>query len=361
MPKRTPDSQAPAGATKAPSKAVKAPARAAKAPAKAPGKAAKAPAKAATARAAQDRPQIDASAGHAPAAVPGEARIVSWNVNGIRAAERNGLAGWLRAEIAAGAAFIGLQEVRARSEEIPPALAAPSGWSLEVVAAQKKGYSGVGFFAAGRPGRVSTSLGEPRFDDEGRFIEARVGEATLASVYFPNGNGTPLPGGKRSNDRIPYKLEFYRAVQERYAQALAAGEKIVVMGDFNTAHQDIDLARPKDNRETSGFTDIEREEVQRWLDAGWVDAWRHLHPDVTDVYSWWSQRFGIRARNVGWRIDMVMVSPAVLPHLRGAFIDTHVRGSDHCPVGIRVHRDGFFGGSADRGDARTAPRRKEAT
>ncbi len=337
MPPRPPSETRPA---KAPAKAAKAPAKAAKAPAKA----AKAPAKV-----------VDAAAGHAPAPVPGEVRIVSWNVNGIRAVERNGFAGWLEAERAAGADFIGLQEVRARRDEVPPSLAPPPGWAFDVVAAAKKGYSGVAFYAATTPSSVATSLGEARFDDEGRFIEARIGEATLASVYFPNGNGTPLPGGKRSNDRIPYKLDFYRAVEARYAARMKAGEKIVVMGDFNTAHHAIDLARPKDNRETSGFTDIERDEVQRWVDAGWVDAWRHLHPDLGDVYSWWSQRFGIRERNVGWRIDMIMVSPAVLPYLRGAFIDTHVRGSDHCPVGIRVDRDGFLGDSTERGDAGQRP------
>jgi len=278
-----------------------------------------------------------------PQQVPATARILSWNINGIRAAHRNGLAAWLDTEIDAGLAYVGFQEVRARADELPAELASRDGWTSELVAAKKKGYSGVSFYAGLPVTEVATSLGDPEFDAEGRFIEARIGEVTLASVYFPNGNGTTLPNGKRSNDRVPYKLAFTRAVSARYEARMLAGEKIIVMGDFNTAHQDVDLARPKTNRNTSGFLDVEREEIDRWLAVGWVDAFRHLNPDVADTYSWWSQRFGIREKNIGWRIDMVMVTPAVLPHLTGAFIDTHIRGSDHCPVGIAVEPHGLFG------------------
>jgi len=263
-------------------------------------------------------------------------RIISWNVNGIRAAHRNGFRAWFDAERARGAMVIGLQEVRARAEEVPEELAPPPGWALAVTSAEKKGYSGVGLYAGAAPDAVATTLGVQELDSEGRFIEARFGELTVVNAYFPNGNGSTDAAGKRTNDRIPYKLDFYRAIFERLKPRLERGEKLIVMGDFNTAHRPIDLARPKTNRQTSGFTDIERAEIDVWLAAGWVDSFRHFYPDREDVYSWWSQRFGIRQRNVGWRIDMVMVSPAVLPHLRDAFIDTEVLGSDHCPVGISV-------------------------
>lgn len=291
---------------------------------------------------------------------PRTARIVSWNVNGIRAAHRNGFASWLDAEIAAGACFIGLQEVRARAEEVPADLAPRVGWTADVVAATKKGYSGVGFHSALKPSEVVRSPGESAFDAEGRYIEVEVGGVTIVNAYFPNGNGSVLPGGKRSNDRIPYKLAFYRAIFDRLAPRFAAGEKIVVMGDFNTAHREIDLARPRDNRETSGFTDIERAELDRWVTAGWVDSFRHVHPGKPDVYSWWSQRFGIRARNIGWRIDMVMVSPAVVPCICDAFIDTHVMGSDHCPVGISVDVEAFFGNGVAVATPKVARKRVSA-
>jgi exodeoxyribonuclease-3 len=296
-----------------------------------------------------------------PAPAPSRpSRIVSWNLNGIRAAHRQGLAAWLEAERQRGAAFIGLQEVRAQPAEVPAELTALGLWS-GFVGAERKGYSGVGAFAAFAPDDVVTSLGLPEFDREARYLEVRFGEATLVNAYFPNGNGTLLPNGKRSNDRIPFKLDFYRAVAARHAPAIARGERVVVMGDFNTAHREIDLARPRENRETSGFTDIERAELDAWLAAGWVDSFRHLHPDTPDAYSWWSQRFGVRARNVGWRIDLVMVSPAVLPTLRGAFIDAHVGGSDHCPVGIDVDAQAFFGRPLTAAPEAASRRARKAT
>jgi exodeoxyribonuclease-3 len=274
---------------------------------------------------------------------PAPSRIVSWNLNGIRAAHRQGFGAWLAAERDRGAVFVGLQEVRAQPSEVPAELAGVPGLWSAFVGAERKGYSGVGAYAPFTPDDVVTSLGVPELDREARYLEVRFGEATLVSAYFPNGNGALLPNGKRSNDRIPFKLDFYRAVAARHAPALARGERVVVMGDFNTAHREIDLARPRENRETSGFTDVERAELDVWLAAGWVDSFRHLHPDTPDAYSWWSQRFGVRARNVGWRIDLVMVSPAVVPTLREAFIDAHVGGSDHCPVGIAVDAQAFFG------------------
>lgn len=258
-------------------------------------------------------------------------RILSWNVNGLRSVhQRDVFLPWLTRS---RAAFVGLQEVRAAPDQLPDELA-PKRWHREIVAAEKKGYSGVGFYSRQKPDAIATSLGEDRFDREARYLEARLGRLTIVTAYFPNGNGTPLDNGKRSNDRIPYKLDFYRAVFSHLEPRRAAGEPILVMGDFNTAHRELDLARPRENRGTSGFTEIERQELDRWLTSGWTDTFRHVHGDLEGAYSWWSQRVGVREKNIGWRLDLVLASPGVLPHLRDAFIHAHVLGSDHCPVGV---------------------------
>ena len=254
-------------------------------------------------------------------------RVVSWNVNGIRACESKGFSKWL-AESAAD--VVGVQEVRAAHEQVPEALRSAPGWHLHVVAGEKRGYSGVGLFARRPPDEVDTSLGEARFDREGRLQIARFGRLVVANVYFPNGNGT-----ERDNSRIPFKLDFYRALFDKVERLRRGGKRVLVLGDFNTAHREIDIARPKENAETSGFTPVEREELDRWIRAGWVDTFRRFEPGPNH-YSWWSQRFGVRARNVGWRIDYVLASPNVLPHLRAGFLHPHVMGSDHCPVGVDV-------------------------
>ena len=150
----------------------------------------------------------------------------------------------------------------------------------------------------------------------------------VVNAYFPKGSGT-----LRDNSRVPYKLDFYRAVFTRIESWRRQNQRVLVVGDFNTAHQELDLARPKDNAETSGFLPQEREEFDRWIEAGWTDTFRHFEKGPGH-YSWWSQRFGVRARNIGWRIDYLLASPAAMPFLRTAFIHPHVTGSDHCPVGV---------------------------
>ena len=252
-------------------------------------------------------------------------RVVSWNVNGIRSAESKGFSRWLAAS---GAEIVGLQEVRARHEQVPEAVRGAPGWHLHVASAARPGYSGVALLSRTPPKSVDTSLDEPRFDEEGRLQLARFGRLLVANVYFPNGNGK-----ERDNSRIPYKLDFYRAVFERVEAARKRGARVLVLGDFNTAHRELDLARPRENVETSGFTPIEREELDRWIAAGWIDTFRRFEPGPGH-YSWWSQRFGVRARNVGWRIDYVLASANAERYLKGAFLHPHVTGSDHCPVGV---------------------------
>ena len=252
-------------------------------------------------------------------------RVVSWNVNGLRACARQGFDGWLRR---ARADVVALQEVRALPEEAGAAVRVPRGWHAQWVAAERRGYSGVALLARRRPDEVHVGLGVPRFDREGRLVTARFGRLVVMNGYFPKGSGP-----NRDNSRIPYKLAFTRAVR-RQAEALRErGRDVLVVGDFNTAHQPIDLARPRENVENSGFRPEERAELDRWVRAGWVDTFRRLHAEPGH-YSWWSQRQGARARNVGWRIDYVFASPGAMAHVTRAFIWPQVPGSDHCPVGV---------------------------
>ena len=255
------------------------------------------------------------------------ARILSWNVNGLRACAGKGFAAWLarsRAEI------VGLQEVRAFPEQLPPALRAPRRWHAHFAPAERPGYSGVGLFARRAPRRVDTALEQARFDVEGRLQLAHFGRLVLVNGYFPKGSGT-----QRDNSRVPYKLDFYRALFERLEALRRSGRRVLVMGDFNTAHREIDLARPRQNAQTSGFLPEERAELDRWIAAGWVDTFRRFESGGGH-YTWWSQRFGVRAKNIGWRIDYMLASPAAMRHVTHAFIQPHVTGSDHCPVGVDV-------------------------
>jgi len=255
-------------------------------------------------------------------------RILSWNVNGLRACEKKGFSRWLET---CEADIVALQEVRARREQLPEHLATPSGWHAHYCPSARPGTSGVGLLSRERPERVETGLGAARFDREGRLQLAFFGRLVVANVYFPNGSGKV-----RSNDRIPYKLDFYRALFDRLARLRRGGKRVLVLGDFNTAHRAIDLARPQQNVRTSGFTPPEREELNRWVEAGWVDTYRHFH-GAGGRYTWWSQRFGVRERNVGWRIDYVLASRAAMRHVRGASIHADVYGSDHCPIGVQVN------------------------
>lgn len=257
-------------------------------------------------------------------------RILSWNVNGLRSAISKGFPAWLSRS---RAMIVGLQEVRASDDQLAAHARVFKGWHRSIVAAARPGYSGVGLLAKVTPAEIETSLGDASFDAEGRFIRARFGKLTIVNAYFPNGNGK-----ERDNSRIPYKLSFYRRLFDLLERDKERGASILVMGDFNTAHQEIDLARPKQNIQTSGFRPEEREELSRWIRAGWIDTFRHFEPGPGH-YSWWSQRFGVREKNIGWRIDYVLASKGAAAHLRRAFIQPHIQGSDHCPVGVDIDDD----------------------
>ncbi|MBX5480244.1 MAG: exodeoxyribonuclease III [Myxococcaceae bacterium] len=254
-------------------------------------------------------------------------RIVSWNVNGIRAAHRKGFARWLGR---CGADIIAVQEIRAAVEQIPDRLREPKGWRAHFTPAVRPGYSGVGLFSREAPNELQPGMGIRAFDDEGRVQIARFGRLRIVNAYFPNGNGV-----NRDLSRIPFKLRFYQRLFERLKPAMEAGEPILVMGDFNTAHEEIDLARPRDNRENSGFRPEERRAFSRWITAGWTDTFRHFRKEGGH-YTWWSQRFGVREKNIGWRLDYVLASPGALPYVKNAAIHPEVHGSDHCPVSVEI-------------------------
>ena len=253
-------------------------------------------------------------------------KITSWNVNGLRAAAKKGFLDWLQA---CDSDIVALQETRSLPEQLPAELLAPEGWHFALNPAERKGYSGVGLYSRPACDQMETTMGEERFDLEGRLQVARFGQLLVVNGYFPNGSGK-----NRDHSRVPYKLDFYRRVFEMLEAQRADGVPIVVLGDFNTAHREIDLARPKTNHKTSGFLPEERAELDRWLTHGWTDTFRHVHGDVEGAYTWWSQRFGVRERNVGWRIDYVLASPGAMAHLKDAWIAPDVMGSDHCPLGV---------------------------
>ena len=252
-------------------------------------------------------------------------RVFSWNINGLRAVLKKGFLDWAEG---CGGDVVALQETRCREDQVPAEITGLPGWHFAMTAAERAGYSGVGYLSRRPPDWQESSLGVDAFDAEGRILMQRYGELLIVNGYFPNGSGK-----ERDNSRVPYKLDFYRHLFDLLEPQRRRGEKILVLGDFNTAHRDIDLARPKENRETSGFLPEECEELDRWLRSGWTDTFRVFEPRG-GFYTWWSQRFGVRAKNIGWRIDMILASPGVLPYLRAAAIHPEVQGSDHCPIRV---------------------------
>lgn len=256
-------------------------------------------------------------------------RVRSWNVNGLRAVMSKGFPQWLKKT---APDIVGVQEVRALPEQLEEELAKlsklPSAQHVHLSPAERKGYSGVGLFSRHAPEQVETKLGVAELDVEGRVQMARFGKLLVVNVYVPNGNGR-----MRDNSRVPFKIAFSRRLFELLDEEKRRGGRILVMGDINTAHREIDLARPKQNQKTSGFLPEEREELDRWLRHGWVDTFRALHPESA-TYSWWSSRFGVREKNIGWRIDLVLASPGAMPFVTEACIETKVKGSDHAPIGV---------------------------
>lgn len=256
--------------------------------------------------------------------------IISWNVNGLRAVAKKGFDTWLAQT---PADVIGLQETRALHKQVPAKILTPDGWHTHLHPAERPGYSGVGMYSRRPFERMETGIGSQEHDIEGRIQRATIGDLLIVNGYFPNGQGKD-----RDNSRVPFKLDFYEKLRSLLQPMIDANKKVIVMGDFNTAHKEIDIARPKSNEKTSGFLPIERDAMTEWIDAGWTDTFRAFHPEP-DRYSWWSYRGGARKRNVGWRIDYILASPAAMNYVVDADIHDDVLGSDHCPISVTVRKE----------------------
>jgi len=254
-------------------------------------------------------------------------KILSWNVNGIRAAQRKGALDWIWDS---DLDLVCLQETKARPDQLDASISAPEGWIAHFSSAERKGYSGVVTFVRRQVPLLKAvpGLGIPRFDAEGRVMVTDHGDFLLYNVYFPN--------GKAREERLRYKMDFYREFQKKVEARLRRGKRVVVCGDVNTAHRPIDLARPKENEGTSGFLPEERDWIDGLLAKGWIDSFRAVHGEKPGMYSWWSMRSGARARNVGWRIDYFLLSETLRDTLADAWIRPEIMGSDHCPVGVEL-------------------------
>lgn len=252
-------------------------------------------------------------------------RLASWNVNGFRALRKKPEWSWFNE---CGADIIGLQETKATPEQVDEADRNPQGfYSYWFASEVKKGYSGTAVFSRLQPQAVQFDLPHDAYKGEGRVIHLELEHFHYFNIYFPN--------GQSGDDRLAYKLGFYDAFLE-HAEELRKQKPIVVCGDFNTAHHPIDIARPKENENTSGFLPIERAWMDKLVDHGYVDTFRLKHPDEADRYSWWSYRFKARERNVGWRIDYFFVSDELKDAVRDARIEMDQFGSDHCPVWLEL-------------------------
>jgi exodeoxyribonuclease-3 len=252
-------------------------------------------------------------------------KIVTWNVNGLRAALNKGVAEWWK-ELAPD--VLCLQEIKALPEQLTEEQHAEFDGSQAIWnPAQRKGYSGVATFLWTEALSNQTGLGEERFDIEGRVIQTRFPDFTLFNIYFPN--------GKRDHGRLTYKLDFYSRLLEICDQMHAQGEQIILTGDFNTAHQEIDLRNPKENSKTSGFLPEERAWIDKYLAHGFVDVFRERYPE-REQYTWWTYRVNARERNIGWRLDYFLVSKELIERVENVEIFDNVMGSDHCPVLLQI-------------------------
>lgn len=249
--------------------------------------------------------------------------IVSWNVNGMRSVLKKGFMDWFTK---ARPDVLCLQETRALPGDLDDAVLTPKGYTSYWMPAQKKGYSGVAVYTRAEPLSIA-NLGKAEFDDEGRVQQIEFNEFTIINAYFPN--------SQPERKRIDYKLNFCAAIKRLANELVREGKHVVLCGDYNIAHTEIDLARPKQNEDNPGYLPEERKAMTTFLKAGYVDAFRHFNKEPGH-YTWWSYRANARANNIGWRIDYHCVDKEFLPRVKDARILHKVTGSDHCPVSITI-------------------------
>ena len=251
-------------------------------------------------------------------------KILSWNVNGLRAVYKKNFKEWFSCEDANIAC---VQETKADLSQFPQGLKQIKGYELYLSSAEKKGYSGTAVWTRHKPDKTSFSLGAKRFDREGRVIHLAFKRFDLLNVYFPTGGA--------SDERLRFKLDFYNAFLKYLLKLKSEKRNLIFCGDVNTAHQEIDLARPKANQDVSGFLQVERDWITKLISHGFVDTFRVFDKSGAN-YSWWDYKTRARERNIGWRIDYFFISESLKRHLKKAFIQKDIMGSDHCPVGIEI-------------------------
>lgn len=247
-------------------------------------------------------------------------KIQTWNVNGIRAAAKKGFEKWFGD---ASADVVCLQEIKATPEQLDEFLLHPKRYHSFWHPAEKPGYSGVAIYSKKEPDEITHGIGVPEIDREGRVLTAEFGKIAVISAYFPN--------SQREHTRLGYKLDFCDSMLKYCQKLVKKGKTIVLCGDYNIAHEEIDLKNPKSNKENAGFLPEERAWMTKFLNAGYVDTFRHFEKGPGH-YTWWSYRPGVREKNVGWRLDYHCVNQDAIDRVKAARIHAHVQGSDHCPV-----------------------------
>jgi len=253
-------------------------------------------------------------------------KIISWNTNGLRATIKQG---FFEPLFLNNPDIVCFQETKSEKDQISEEIRNHKKYfSYFSSSKKKKGYSGVAIFSKIEPKKVDFGIGIPEFDDEGRTLVAYYDDFVLINCYFPNGGGGPV--------RLDYKLRFYDAFLKFIEKLKKKGHKIVFTGDINTAHEEIDLARPKENEENTGFLPEERAWLDEVVASGYVDVFRHFYPTKTGAYTYWDQKTRARERNVGWRIDYFFVSANFLPKVKGTEILSDYYGSDHCPIVLKI-------------------------
>lgn len=251
-------------------------------------------------------------------------KLLSWNVNGIRACGKSGFLNWFESE---KADIVCVQEIKARPEQLDERHRNPGGYHAFWNPAEKPGYSGTAIFTKKEPLEVQIGLGDSRFDREGRVMILKFPKFTLINSYFPN--------SQRDHARLPYKLAFCETFYKKVHSLRSQGENVVMCADWNIAHQEIDLKNPKSNQKNAGFLPEERAWMSMFLESGYLDAFRRFEPQGGH-YTWWSYRPGVREKNVGWRLDYFLVNDEFKDRLKASFHRTQIFGSDHCPVGLEI-------------------------
>lgn len=256
-------------------------------------------------------------------------KLISWNVNGLRSVHKKNFREWFEKETAD---IVCLQEIKINADVIAKDedFYHPAGYHSAWAFADKAGYSGLALYSKREPDEVRTGLGIPKFDSEGRWLEADFGSMTLVNSYWPN--------SQRDHARLPFKLEFCLAAEKRLQALRKKGREVIICGDFNIAHTEIDLRNPKTNMKNAGFLPEERAWMTNFLDTlEWVDSFRKFEKGP-DHYTWWSYRPGVREKNIGWRLDYFLVNKEASDRLKAATHCPDVFGSDHCPVRLELKR-----------------------